>query len=442
MKDLTTGNPAKLMLQFAIPVCLGNVFQLFYSLADTRIVGSALGETALAAVGATTAISTLLIGFLQGLTNGFSVVAAQNMGTGRMDQLRKTAAGTLLLGGVIAVFLTAVSLLSLPLLLRLMNVPEYLHGQAVGYICIVLLGLVITMLYNACAGILRAVGDTVAPLIFLMCASVLNIGLDLLFMVVLPLGVRGAALGTVLSQLVSVVLSLLYVWKRYPVFHLNRADFQLERGKIKQMLSSGLSMGMMMSLVYFGTLSLQCAINTLGTETIVAHTAARKITELYFLPIIVMGLTVATFCGQNYGAGKFDRVRQGIRNAVVITWGWTLLVILMSYTIAPQLIYLVSGSKNAAVLAPAVLYLKINAPFFFVCCVISIFRNTLQAMGDHIVPVISSAIELVGKVAIAMLLTPVLKYMGIIIAEPIIWFFMVIPLIVRIAKNPQLKRKQ
>ena len=249
MKDLTTGNPAKLMLQFAVPVCLGNVFQLFYSLADTRIVGSALGEDSLAAVGATTAISTLLIGFLQGLTNGFSVVAAQNMGTGRMDQLRKTAAGTLLLGGVIAVFLTAVSLLSLPLLLRLMNVPEYLHGQAVGYICIVLLGLVITMLYNACAGILRAVGDTVAPLIFLMCASVLNIGLDLLFMVVLPLGVRGAALGTVLSQLVSVVLSLLYVWKRYPVFHLNRADFQLERGKIKQMLSSGLSMGMMMSLV-------------------------------------------------------------------------------------------------------------------------------------------------------------------------------------------------
>lgn len=440
MKDLTTGKPAGLMLRFAVPLCLGNIFQLFYSLADTRIVGSALGEGALAAVGATTAISTLLIGFLQGLTNGFSVVAAQNVGIGSLKQLKKTAAGTLLLGGAIALLLTAVSLLGLPLLLRLMNVPEQLRGQSSGYISIVLLGLIITLLYNGLAGILRAVGDTVAPLLFLVCASLLNIGLDLLFIVVLPLGVRGAALGTVLSQLVSVVLSLIYIWKRYPVFHLKREDFRLEKSKIRQMLSSGLSMGLMMSLVFFGTLSLQCAINTLGTDIIVAHTAARKITELYFLPIVVMGLTIATFCGQNYGAGKYDRVRQGIKTALGITWGWTLIVILLSYTIAPQMIYLVSGSRNAQVLANAAMYLKVNAPFFFLAAGITVFRNTLQAMGDHIVPVISSAIELAGKVAIALLLTPVLRYMGIIIAEPVIWFFMLLPLILRLAKNPRLKQ--
>ncbi|MGN1030125.1 MAG: MATE family efflux transporter [Butyricicoccaceae bacterium] len=442
MKDLTKGNPAKLMLQFAIPVCLGNLFQLFYSLADTRIVGSALGETALAAVGATTAISTLLVGFLQGLSNGFAVVAAQNVGTGSMKQLKKTAAGTLFLGSIITIFLTLVSLLCLPLILKLMNIPENLYGQANGYIRIILLGLMVTMLYNACAGILRAVGDTVAPLLFLMCASILNIGLDLLLMVVIPLGVAGAALGTVLAQAVSVVLSLVYIWKRYPVFHLQREDFRLEKSKIRQMLSSGLSMGMMMSLVFFGTLSLQCAINTLGTDTIVAHTAARKISELYFMPITVMGLTIATFCGQNYGAGKFDRVRQGLKNAMLITWGWTLLVILMSYTIAPQLIYLVSGSRSTAVLTPAVLYLKVNSLFYFLVSVISIFRNTLQAMGDHIIPVFSSAIELVGKIIIAMLLTPVLKYMGIIIAEPLIWCLMVIPLIVKLLTNPNLKKTQ
>ena len=251
MKNLTKGNPVKLMLEFALPVCLGNIFQLFYSLADTRIVGSVLGETSLAAVGATTAVSTLLIGFLQGLTNGFAIVAAQSFGSGKTERLRKAAAGTLLLGTLTTLAITVLALAGLEGFLKILNVPETLYAEAKGYIQIVLAGMMVTMLYNACAGILRAVGDTVAPLLFLMCAALLNVGLDILFMAVVPLGVQGAALGTVLAQLVSVVLSIGYMWKKYPVFHLKRKDFRIGKAMIKQMYSSGLSMGMMMSLVFF-----------------------------------------------------------------------------------------------------------------------------------------------------------------------------------------------
>ena len=429
MKNLTQGNPTKLMLSFALPVCLGNLFQLFYSLADTRIVGSTLGESSLAAVGATTAISTLLIGFLQGLTNGFSIIVSQSFGADKKERLRKAAAGTFLLGFLTTVVLTVVSLLGLNGFLSLLQVPDQLLSEASGYIKIILMGMLITMLYNALAGIMRAVGDTVAPLLFLVCAALLNVGLDLLFILQLHMGVRGAALAPVLAQSVSVVLSFVYMWRRYPIFRLKPGDFRLSRTMVKVLYSSGMSMALMMSLVFFGTLALQCAINTFGTEIIVAHTAARKICEFYFLPISVMGVTMATFCGQNFGAGKFDRVKIGIRQALFITWGWTFIIILLSYTAAPFLIHLVTGSSSPAVIENASKYLRINSLLYFVACGINILRNALQAIGDHITPVISSFIELAGKVLIALFLTPILQYMGIIIAEPIIWCLMILPLI-------------
>lgn len=434
MKDLTKGNPARLMISFALPVCLGNIFQLFYSLADTRIVGSTLGDGALAAVGATTAISTLLIGFLQGLTNGFAIIVAQSFGAAREERLKKAAAGTFLLGFLTTVLLTVAALAGLKGFLSLLNVPDNLYDQASGYIRIILAGMLVTMLYNALAGVLRAVGDTRAPLLFLVAASLLNVGLDLLFILVFNLGVRGAALATVLAQLVSVLLSLVYMWKRYPVFRLRREDFRLSRNMVKLLYSSGLSMALMMSLVFFGTLALQCAINTFGTDTIVAHTAARKISELFFLPISVMGITMATFCGQNFGAGKFHRVKAGVRQALLITWVWAFIVIALSYTAAPFLVHLVTGSTKEMVVHTAARYLKFNSLFYFAASGINILRNALQAVGDHITPVVSSFIELAGKVIIALFLAPILYYTGIIISEPIIWCLMILPLIFKYRK--------
>ena len=423
MKDLTKGSPSKVMISFAVPVALGNIFQLCYSLADTRVVGSTLGEAALAAVGATTSISTLFIGFLSGLTNGFALLIARQFGAGDKRGVTRYGAGCLLLGGITSLLLTAACVGSLPFILKLLNVPDTLMDQSTAYIRAVLLGLLATMLYNGCASILRAVGDTTAPLLFLLFAAVLNVALDLLFILKFGFGVAGAAWATVLSQSLSALISLVYMFKRYPVFRFSLPDFKLKPGEIKALYASGLSMAAMMSLVFFGTLSLQCAINTFGQDIIVAHTAARKITEFFMLPFSVMGVTMATYCGQNMGAGKKDRIRTGIRQALILTWIWSLGMILLSYTASPWLIWLVTGSKNPEVLS--------NSLFYFAPAAISVLRNGLQGMGDHITPVFSSLIELIGKVICAFLLARIFQYWGIIMAEPIVWILMVIPLIIK-----------
>lgn len=434
MKDLTKGNPTKIMLQFAVPVALGNVFQLFYSLADTRIVGSILGEKALAAVGATTSISTLFIGFLSGLTGGFALLTAKSYGAGEKAGVRRYSAGCFLLGTLTALFLTLVCVGGLPVFLKLLNVPDDLMKDARSYIHIILLGMIMTMLYNACANILRSVGDTAAPLLFLIGSSLLNIVLAILFVLNFRMGVSGAALATVISQSAAALLCLGYMIKRYPVFRFRMEDFHITKKEVKELYSSGLSMAFMMSLVFFGTLSLQSVINTFGTEIIVAHTAARKMTEFFMLPFSVMGVTMATYCGQNMGAGKEDRIHLGVKKALSITFIWSGAMILLSYTVSPFLIHLITGSDSPGVLHTASSYLKVNSLFYAVAASISIFRNALQGSGDHKTPVVSSFIELVGKVGIAMFLTPVFHYMGIIVAEPIVWILMVIPLVAKMKK--------
>ena len=441
MIDLTNGSPAKKMLKFAVPVCLGNIFQLFYSLADTRIVGSILGEKSLAAVGSTTSISTLLIGFLLGLTNGFAIIIAQKFGERNENEIKKAAAGTIFLGFLTAVSITTVSLFFLDEILNLLNVSDILYPESKGYIKAILLGITATMFYNAFAGILRAVGDTTAPLIFLIVSCLLNIFLDLYFLGILRTGTSGAAWATVISQGFSVVLCFVYMWKKYPMFRIKRKDFSFKIEFLKNLYTSGLSMALMMSLVFFGTLVLQTAINTFGTNTIVAHTAARKITEFFMLPFSVFGITMATYCGQNKGAGKFKRIKEGILKAYFITCIWSLLVIFMSYTIAPQLVYLVTGSRIPEILNTAEKYLKVNTIFYFVPGAISILRNAMQGIGDRFTPVVSSFLELAGKAAVVIFIVPYTKYFGIIISEPIVWIIMVIPLVVKIIKNPIFQRK-
>ena len=441
MIDLTNGNPTKKMLKFAVPVCLGNIFQLFYSLADTRIVGSILGENSLAAVGSTTSISTLLIGFLLGLTNGFAIIIAQKFGEKNENEIKKAAAGTIFLGFLTAVSITAISLFFLDEILNILNVSEILYAESKGYIKAILLGMTATMFYNAFAGILRAVGDTTAPLIFLVVSCLLNIFLDLYFLSILKTGTSGAAWATVISQGFSVILCFIYMWKKYPMFRIKRKDFSFKIKFLKNLYTSGISMALMMSLVFFGTLALQAAINTFGTNIIVAHTAARKITEFFMLPFAVFGITMATYCGQNKGAGKFKRIKEGILKAVFITSVWSLIVIFMSYTIAPQLVYMVTGSRIIEVIDTAEKYLKINTIFYFVPGAISILRNAMQGIGDKFTPVVSSFLELAGKVAVVIFIVPYTKYFGIIISEPIVWIIMVIPLVVKIIKNPIFQRE-
>lgn len=441
MKDLTKGKPIRLILLFAVPLFVGQLFQLFYSLADTRIVGQTLGDEALAAVGATTTLSDMLLSFLNGLTNGFAIVIATCFGAKDERQMKKAMGGTILLGSCCAVVLSGLCLLNMSGLLKLLNISPELFAAARGYIGIVIAGLLAATLYNICAAMLRAIGDSFTPLLFLILAAFLNIAMDYGFILCLHAGVEGAAYATVIAQAVSAFLCFLYMRRKYPQLTLKKEDFKPDMILYKKLFGAGLSMGFMTSLVGIGTMALQTSINTFGTDIIVAHTAARKISSIYMLPFSVMGTTLATYCGQNLGAGKYSRIRQGIRDTVLVTFVWCTGVIISAYTVAPWLIRTVTATQKKDIIDTASLYLRVNTPFYYVPTVICLFRNSMQGFGDNRTPVISSSLEMIGKVLIALLLAPAIGYYGIIVAEPIVWFIMVIPLVVNMVRSPVLKMK-
>lgn len=424
MKNMTKGNITRLILEFSAPLLLGNIFQLFYNLADTRILGEALGEKALGAVGATSSINSVVIGFLIGMTSGFSLVTARFFGAGDMDKTRKSVAKILSLGLLSSAVLTAASLVFLDPLLKALNTPKNIFDDAKAYIFIILAGLTATMLYNALSSALRAVGDTVSPLIFLIVSTVINVGLDLLFIYSFKMGVKGAALATVISQGISAVLCLIYIFRKHKSLIPKLADFAPDLKMSGDMLMGGVSMGLMISLVGIGTLVMQGAINGFGTDIIVAHTTARKISDIYFLPISVFGAAASTITGQNYGGGDMERVRLTILRATQLTWLWSAVVTLITFLWTPQLATLITGITNADTLSVVDKYMKINVSLYAVLAVVIIYRNALQGLNDKLTPIISSILELVGKVLVAKFLAPRLGYLGIMISEPVVWIGM------------------
>lgn len=443
MKDLTKGKPSVLILTFALPIFLANLLQLTYSIVDTRIVGTFLGENMLAAVGATTTLSNLIIGFLLGLSNGFAIVTAQKFGAKDIRAVKKSFATAIILGVATALVLTVAGLVFLHPILKFLNIPDELFKESASYISVIIAGLLATFLYDICAAVLRAIGDTITPLIILAISVALNVAGDIFFVVIVKAGVRGAAVATVLAQLIAFIVCAFYMVKKYDILRLSRTDFKgMESAMVKNMLGGGLSMGFMSSLVNIGSLTLQTAINKLGQDIIVAHTAARKISEIFMVMFTVFGQTMATYCGQNIGAGKVDRVKKGIRLSILYTCIWCTLVIIASYTIGGWLVYLVTGSSNDAVIVNAINYLKFDTIFYYVTAVICIVRNAMQGLGEHITPLISSSLEMIGKIIIAATLVPVMGYTGVIIAEPLVWFIMVIPLIVKIYRMPVLKESR
>ena len=303
--------------------------------------------------------------------------------------------------------------------------------------------MIVTLLYDVCAAVMRAIGDTITPLIILAISVVLNIVGDMFFICVLKTGVRGAAIATVLAQLIALIVCIIFMLKKYDILRLHREDFTfMEKNMIGEMLNSGLSMGFMSSLVNIGSLSLQTAINKLGEDIIVAHTAARKISEIFMIMFSVFGQAMATYCGQNLGAGEIGRIKKGIKVAIVYTCIWCTFTIIASYTIGSWLVHLVTGSKNTVIIENATNYLKFDTLFYYVTAFICIIRNALQGIGDHITPLVSSSLEMIGKIVLAWLLVPCLGYTGVILSEPIVWFIMVIPLIVQILRTPVLKVKE
>lgn len=431
-KTLTEGTPWKQILLFSIPIFWGNVFQLLYSLVDTKIVGSTLGTEALAAVGSVPTLHTLMTGFLNGLTLGFSLITAMCFGAKNRKRLKKTFAAAISLGVLTTLALVLMLMIFLHPVLNLLHVPQAQFEMAYAYISVLIVGLFATLFYNLCANTLRAIGDALTPLIFLIVATVSNIGLDYLFILGFQMGVQGAAYATVLAQLLSVVLCLIRIFRKFPILHIQKEDFRFDRELMAEMYKSGLSMGLMSCLVGIGTILLQSAINTLGTTVIVAHTAARKVFELVSLPNSVLGSAMATYCGQNYGARRFDRIRQGIRASLIIAAVWAVVVFLICHTIEGKLIQFVASTTNPDVIYWGSTYLKVDMSFIVICGVIVILRNSMQGFGDRVIPVFSSCIELAGKIIFAFVFAPMFAYWGIIWAEPMVWIAMVIPLIVKV----------
>lgn len=433
---LTEGNPVKLIVLFAIPIFLGNLFQILYSLIDTKIVGSTLGETALASVGSVSTLYNLLTGFFNGLTLGFSVVTARFYGSGEEKALKKNIAGAITLGFGTAIVLITLTAVFLKPILRLLQVPAEQIDMSYSYIVVLVWGMFITLAYNLCANTLRATGDSVTPLIYLVISSLVNVGLDYFFILNLHLGVAGAAYATVIAQFLSVVLCLIRIYRGFPLLHVGREDFQFDREQLWQLYQNGLSMGLMSSLVNFGTVVLQSGINQLGTSIIVAHTAARKVFEIWNLPISVMGSAMATYCGQNYGAGKYGRIREGIKGALGLGAVWAVVVFIMAHTISPYLIRFITSSESPEIIYWGRKYLEYDMSFIILCVGIVVLRNSMQGFGDYKTPVFSSFIELMGKVVFTFTFVRFFGYWGIIWTEPVIWVLMVIPLIIQTWRNP------
>lgn len=419
--SLTEGKILKSLVMFAIPILIGNIFQQLYNVADTAIIGNVLGDQALAAVGATSALYSLVIGFANGITNGFSVVLARVFGEKDEEKLKQTSALIYFLTVIISIILTLASVISLHSILVMLKTPENILPKTESYLHIILTFAIVTMLYNMFSGILRAIGDSKTPLYFLLLSSALNVGLDFLFVKGLNRGIGGAAEATVIAQIVSVSLCIVYIWKKCPVLKFSMRYLKWDKALVKELLLTGFSMGLMLVVVSIGSVALQSAVNSLGEQIIAAHTAARKIDEIFMMPLGTLATAAATFASQNFGAGKYDRVYKGIKDAVLIAIGWSACAILIVFAIGKYMVKWLTGTSDAEIISNALMYMKINIVFFLVLSILLVLRSSLQGVGRKIVPVLGSGVELILKFGAVNIITNRLGYFGVCILEPIIW---------------------
>ncbi len=418
-----------MILTFAIPLFIGNIFQQVYSMVDTMVAGYCLGDRAIAAIGVTSSLYALIIDLAWGLNSGFALIVTQAFGAHEPEKIRRSIGHMMVLDGLVAAVLTVLALVFLPSLLQLMNTPESIFGQAYSYIVVIFAGLAATICYNMFAGILRAFGNSRTPLYFLVFSSLLNIALDLLFVAVFHMGVTGAALATVAAQAASGVLAGTYVYRNYRDMMPAKEDFRLEKELAKEMLATGAAMGFMYSLVDLGSVIFQGAANALGETYIAAHTAARRIINILMQPMSGMMNAAGTFVGQNWGAKQKRRIRETLKKIWGMEIAWGLFSCLIVYLFGRSVIQFVTGTQSAEVLNNAVMSLRIHLPFFPVLGVLLATRVSMQSMGQKTAPVISGVIELVMKIASALWLIPVFGFVGVCVTEPVTWVIMTVFLI-------------
>ena len=422
--DLMNGPIFKSLFIFMLPILVSCLFQQLYNTVDTMIVGNVLGDTALAAIGACGAIYELLVGFGIGIGNGLAIVAARAYGAGDDDQLKQTVAGSIVIGIIASAVITLAGAVGLHPLLELLDTPAEILEDAYGYIIIIDFGVIVMFAYNLCAGLLRAIGNSFMPLVFLILSSVLNVILDLWFIAALGMGVAGAGVATVISQGVSVALCILYVFRSARLLLPEKKHFHVESRLYWELFSQSISMGLMSSIVSAGSVVLQYGINGLGTLTIAGHTAARKLFSFTSMPLISMANAGSTFVSQNRGAAQPERVRKGMRTMYLCSVVIMAAEVVLMQLFARQLVQLISGSSAPLVLENGARYLMWNAPFYAVLGVLLCTRYALQSLGQKVLPLFSSVIELVGKVIFVLVFIPRYAYNAVILCEPIIWCFM------------------
>lgn len=429
-KSMTSGKPAKLILLFALPLIVGNVFQQFYSMADTIIVGRTIGVNALAAVGCTGSISFFVLGFVMGFTSGLAIITAQRFGAQDEEGIKTSFATSLLLGAAVSVLLTVAAVFLTRPFLEMLQTPPEIIDDAAAYITIIFWGIPASLLFNLASNMMRALGDSRTPLLFLIFTCCVNIALDFVFILVFHMGVAGAGVATILSQLLSGVLCMIYIMKKVPLLWVKKEHFHAGKQEIVRHLNIACPMAFQMSIIAIGALILQFALNGLGAVSVAAYTAAQKIDTIATMPINSLGAAMSTYSAQNYGANKVERIRKGVFQCILMSVSFSIIMGLVNIFAGSKLAAIFVGSGEKEVLSLARTYLSINGTFYFILALLFIYRFTLQGLGKGLVPTIAGVMELVMRTASALLLVKSFGFAGACMANPLAWLGALIPLAV------------
>lgn len=420
-KDMTNGSPMKLILGFSVPLLFGFLFQQFYNLVDTLIVGRFLGVDALAAVGSTGSLNFLIIGFCMGVCNGFAIPLAHRFGAGDDKGLREYMMNAVYLAVIFAVVMTVVTVVFCRPILQLMRTPDNIIDDAYTYIVIIFAGIPVTYLYNLISGIIRSMGDSKTPVVFLTLASVINIALDLILIINFGMGVAGAALATVISQAISGVGCLVYSLKKFEILHTNDEERRVNVSYMKTLCGMGVPMGLQYSITAIGSVILQSAVNTLGSNAVAAMTAGGKVSMFFCCPFDALGSTMATYGGQNVGAKKMERIRDGLKSCSLLGIIYSIFAFIVLFFAGEQLAMFFVESAQPEVISNVHLFLIINSAFYIPLAFVNIVRFLIQGMGYSKLAILAGVFEMIARALVGFAFVPVFGFPAACFASPMAW---------------------
>ena len=426
---MTVGNPVKLIIRFMIPMCLGNIFQQFYNIVDSIVAGQFLGVDALAAIGSTGSLMFFVTGWLNGLSSGFAILVSQWFGAKQYDKMRHYVAMSVYLAAAFAIVMTiGFEALNEPIL-RLMNSPDELIGSVKGYMGIIYAGLIVTAAYNSLAAFLRALGDSRSPLYFLIISAVINVFLDVFLIVKCGMGVEGCAYATVIAQGISAICCFVYIVKKFPILHLKKEDFRISITSFRYLLALGIPMGLQFSITAIGTIIVQGAVNIYGSTYLAGFSAAGKLQNIIGTVFAAFGATIATYVGQNRGAGRMDRVRTGMRYTQFMILGWSVITMFVVFFFGKYMTWLFIDKNQTDVINVSVTYFRTVFWAYPFLGSIFLYRNGLQGLGYGLVPMVGGIFELVARSTIVMFVAGKTSFSGVCLADPAAWISALIPLI-------------